>query len=289
MENLKIKSQILVESLPYIQKYHGKTVVIKFGGSTMKDKKSENSVIKDIVLMKLVGMKPVIVHGGGNDINIMLERLNIEPNFIEGLRVTDKKTIEVVEMVLAGKINKNLVNKIQLENAESVGISGKDCRTLMCKKNYVNGKDIGYVGKIEKVNNHLLHSLIDNDIIPVIAPIGTDIEGNTYNINADTAASAIAASLKAENLIYLTDVDGIYRDFDDKDSLISKLDLVSARELIKEDSISGGMIPKIQNCIESLENGIENIHMINGNIEHCLLFEIFTDKGIGTTFTQDNT
>jgi len=285
MENLKIKSQILVESLPYIQKFHGKTIVIKFGGSTMKDKESEDSVIKDIVLMKLVGMKPVIVHGGGKNIN-KLERLNIEPNFIEGLRVTDKKTIEVVEMVLAGKINKNLVNKIQLENAESVGISGKDCRTLMCRKKYANGKDIGYVGEIEKVNNHLLCSLISNDIIPVVAPIGTDVEGNTYNINADTAASAIAASLKAEKLIYLTDVDGIYKNFPDKDSLISKLSLTSAKELLEEETLTGGMIPKIQNCIESLENGIPNIHMINGNIEHSLLFEIFTDMGIGTMFTQ---
>jgi acetylglutamate kinase len=252
----------------------------------MKDEASKDSVIQDIVLMKLVGMKPVIVHGGGNDINIMLKKLNITPVFEEGLRVTDKKTIEVVEMVLAGKINKCLVNKLGLQNVESVGITGKDCRSLICSKKTVNGKDIGYVGEIKKVNNNLIKSLLDNDVIPVIAPIGTDEIGNTYNINADDAASAIASSLKAEKLIYLTDVDGIYKDFEDKDSLISKITPLSGKQLIESGAVSGGMIPKIKNCLESLENGIKSIHIINGNLEHSLLFEIFTDEGIGTMFCE---
>lgn len=286
MDDLNLKAKILIESLPYIKKFHGKIVVIKFGGSTMDDKEAEDCLIKDIVLMKLVGMNPVVVHGGGKDINEMLEKLNIEARFEKGLRITDAETIEVVEMVLSGKINKNIVKKFQVQGTEAVGISGKDCMTIIAGKKMPGGKDIGYVGEVEKVNTHLLSSLISNDIIPVIAPIGTDKEGNTYNINADTAASAVATALKAEKLVYMTDVDGIYSDFKDKSTHIQRISISDARELVDSGNISGGMIPKIENCIESMEKGINNIHIINGHIHHSLLFELFTDNGIGTMFSK---
>jgi acetylglutamate kinase len=279
-----IVSSINNKELKILQELIGKIVLVKFGGSTMKDPDSAAYIIEDIAFMNNMGIKPVIVHGGGDDINKMLTRLDIKPIFEEGLRVTDAETIEVVEMVLAGKINKNIVNQLHMHQAYAAGITGKDCHTLICNKKIINEKDLGYVGEICEVNNRLIHSLLENSIIPVIAPIGTDPQGNTYNVNADDAASAIAASLKAEKLIYLTDVDGIFLDFHNKDSLIRKITPDIGHKLIQDGAVSGGMIPKIKNCLESLEKGTVNIHIVNGNTPHALISILVDNASKGTTF-----
>lgn len=278
------KAKILIEALPYIKEFNGKTVVIKYGGSAMVDEQIKASVIEDIVLMKLVGFKPVVVHGGGKEINTMLTKVGIESTFHEGLRITTEDTMEVVEMVLAGKVNKSIVQLIQNHEIGAVGISGKDGKTLKVNKKVVNGVDIGYVGEITKVDTKLIKSLLENDFIPVIAPIGTDEEGKTYNINADYAASAIAGALNAEKLIFLTDVEGVLRDVNDKTSLISKI-TVEEVDIFKADGIiSGGMIPKVDCCVEGLHMGVNNVHILDGRVQHSMLLEVFTNSGVGTMF-----
>lgn len=282
MDKYIYQAKTLMEALPYIKKFNNKTVVIKYGGSAMIDEKLKMSVIKDITLMKLVGIRPVVVHGGGKKINVMLEKVGKESVFIDGLRVTDDETMEIAEMVLSGSINKEIVQMFQQQGIKAVGISGKDGRTILAKKKMPGGKDIGWVGEIEKVNPELLNSLMNEDFVPVVAPIATDENNHTYNINADYVASSVASALKAEKLVYLTDVEGVLKDVEDKDSLVSKISIQDIDEYKKDKIITGGMIPKIENCKKSIEEGVNSVHILDGRVEHCLLLEIFTNSGIGT-------
>ncbi|MDA3846949.1 MAG: acetylglutamate kinase [Vallitaleaceae bacterium] len=284
MQKIIDKAKILIEALPYIKEFNNSILVVKYGGSAMIDEKIKETVIEDIVLMKLVGLKPVIVHGGGNEISGMLNKIGITSEFVNGLRITDEETVEVVEMVLSGKVNKSIVQLIQNHDINAVGVSGKDGKTLKVKKNIVDNHDIGFVGEITKVNTKLILSLIENDFIPVIAPIGTDDAGQTYNINADYAASAIAGALKAEKLIFLTDVEGVLRDVKNLDSVITKIDINEVPEYINAGVISGGMIPKVECCVEGINAGVKNVHILDGRVEHCMLLEIFTKSGVGTMF-----
>lgn len=276
------KAKILIEALPFIKRFYDKTVVIKYGGSALINPKIKETLIKDIALMKLVGMHPVIVHGGGPDINSFLDKMHIESKFINGLRVTDKETMEIVEMVLAGKLNKSIVTDIESQGVKAVGISGKDGGILMAKKIEKNGVDYGCVGDIDTVDPSLIQSLICNDFIPVIAPIAKDLEGNTYNINADYAAVAIAGALEAEKLVFLTDVEGVLKDVNDSDSIMSFIQADKVHDLIEDGTISGGMIPKVECCMAAVEKGVNNVHILDGRVEHCLILEIFTPEGIGT-------
>lgn len=276
------KAQVLIDALPYIREFNGNTVVIKYGGSAMLDPNINKTIVQDIVMLKLVGLKPIIVHGGGPEINNMLNRLGIKSQFINGLRVTTKETMEVVEMVLAGKVNKQIVEMIAEQGGCPVGLTGKDGKILRAKKLEKDGVDLGYVGDIVKVNTRLMKSLIDDSFIPIIAPIGADDEGNTYNINADYAAVAIAGAMHAEKLVFLTDVEGVLKDKDDPSSLISFLSDQEARDYIKEGVIAGGMIPKVECCMEAIEKGVSMVHILDGRKKHALLLEIYTPNGIGT-------
>ncbi|NDL66916.1 acetylglutamate kinase [Anaerotalea alkaliphila] len=278
------KAKVLVEALPYIKQFNGKIVVVKYGGSAMVDDKVKETVIEDLVLMKLVGFKVVIVHGGGKEINALLDKVGKKARFVNGLRVTDEETMEVVEMVLAGKVNKDVVQMIQNHDLNAVGITGKDGKTLKVRKVYSEGADIGFVGEITHVDTKLINTLLENDFIPVIAPIGTDEKGQTYNINADYAASAIAGALDSEKLIFLTDVEGVLRDVKDKESLISKIRLDEVDGLIASGVISGGMLPKVDCCVEGINKGVKNVHILDGRVEHSLLLEVFTTSGVGTMF-----
>ena len=280
------KAKILIEALPYIQRLAGKTVVIKYGGNAMVDPALTHAILEDITLLKYVGVNPIVVHGGGPDINSMLGRLGIESRFVNGLRVTDGATMEVVQMVLSGKINKDIVSELNCLGAHSLGLCGKDANLIECvKKPARDGVDLGFVGQITHINIKLLDILAKDEYIPVIAPIGVDSEGNSYNINADTVAGEIAAALKAEKLLFLTDIDGIYMDPADKSSLISRITVAEINRLIGEGVISGGMIPKVQGCINAVLGGVGRTHIVNGTIPHPILLEIFTDKGIGTMVT----
>ena len=276
------KAKILIEALPFIKRFYDKTVVIKYGGSALINPKIKETLIKDIALMKLVGMHPVIVHGGGPDINSFIDKMHIESKFINGLRVTDKDTMEIVEMVLAGKLNKSIVTDIESQGVKAVGISGKDGGILMAKKIEKNGVDYGCVGDIDTVDPSLIQSLICNDFIPVIAPIAKDLEGNTYNINADYAAVARAGALEAEKLVFLTDVEGVLKDVNDSNSIMSFIQADKVHDLIEDGTISGGMIPKVECCMAAVEKGVNNVHILDGRVEHCLILEIFTPEGIGT-------
>jgi len=281
MDQILIKAQTLIEALPYIQKFNNKKVVVKYGGSAMLDENLQLNVIKDVALLKLVGMQPIIVHGGGKEITKWLNLLGHESKFVEGLRVTDELTMEVAEMVL-GKVNKNLVQMVEKLGVRAVGISGKDGSTLKVERKTVNGQDIGFVGNIKEVNVELINTLIDNDFIPIIAPIGLDDDFRNYNINADDAACAVATAIGAEKLVFLTDIEGVYADTDDKNSLISVLTLEKADELLASGYIGGGMLPKLKNCVDAVRNGVRRVHILDGRMEHCLLLEFFTNKGIGT-------
>ncbi|CRZ34682.1 N-acetylglutamate kinase [Herbinix hemicellulosilytica] len=281
MDQIVLKAQTLIEALPYIQKFNNKKVVVKYGGSAMLDENLQSNVIKDVALLKLVGMKPIIVHGGGKEITKWLERLGHKSVFVEGLRVTDEITMEIVEMVL-GKVNKSLVQMVERLGVKAVGISGKDGNTLKVEKRYVNGKDIGYVGNIKEVNTDLINTLIDNDFVPVIAPIGLDENFVNYNINADDVACAVATAIGAEKLVFLTDIEGVYADPEDKNSLISVLTLEKADELIAGGFVGGGMLPKLKNCVDAVRNGVSRVHILDGRMPHCLLLEFFTNRGIGT-------
>ncbi len=281
MELWQEKAEVLIEALPYIQRFRGKTIVVKYGGSAMVDKNLQRAVITDVALLKLVGFKPIIVHGGGKAISKWVKKAGKEPRFVNGLRVTDKETMEIAEMVL-GRINKNLVAMMESLGVKAVGISGKDGNTLQVEKKLSGGVDIGYVGQVKNLNPGLLNTLMENDFIPVICPIGLDDDFQTYNINADDAACAIATSVKAEKLAFLTDIEGVYRDPLNPQTLISELTVPEARELIGQGNIGGGMLPKLQNCIDAVEQGVSRVHILDGRIEHCLLLEFFTNKGIGT-------
>ncbi len=275
------RADVLIEALPYIQKFSGKIVVVKYGGSAMVDPEIQKNVIKDVALLKLVGMKPVIVHGGGKEISKWVGLLGKEPVFVAGKRVTDAETMEVAEMVL-NKVNKNLVQFMEQLGIKSAGICGKDGCTLHVKRATVEGQDIGFVGDIDKVDPSLLLSLLEQDFVPVVAPIGLDDNFQAYNINADDAACAIAEALDAEKLTFLTDIEGVCRDPKDKSTLISRLSIAEAESLMKNGNIGGGMLPKINNCIHAIEQGVGSVHILDGRMAHCLLLEFFTDKGIGT-------
>lgn len=277
----KSKAEVLIEALPYIQKFNRKIIVVKYGGSAMVDEELKKKVIEDVVLLKLVGFKPIIVHGGGKEISKWVDKVGMETHFVNGLRVTDVPTMEIAEMVL-NRVNKNLVSLVQNLGIEACGISGKDGEILKVTKKLSNGEDIGFVGEVKEVNPKLILDLIENDFLPVICPVGTDENGNSYNVNADDAACAIAKAVKAEKLAFLTDIEGVYRDKDDPGTLISELDLEEAHELIKDGYIGGGMLPKLNNCIDAVENGVSRVHIMDGRIPHCLLLEIFTNNGIGT-------
>lgn len=275
------KANVLIEALPYIQRFHGKTIVVKYGGSAMVDVELQKSVIRDVALLKLVGFRPIIVHGGGKEITKWVNKVGLETNFINGLRVTDQDTMEVAEMVL-NKINKNLVSMMEKTGLKAVGISGKDGTILHVEKKLSGGKDIGYVGEVTKVNTDLLDTLLDNDFIPVICPVGADDDFHSYNVNADDAACAIATAVQASKLVFLTDIEGVYQDPLDKRSLISEMTIPEAEAFLLSGNVGGGMLPKLQNCIDAIRAGVSRVHILDGRIEHCLLLEFFTDKGIGT-------
>ncbi|MDD3277725.1 MAG: acetylglutamate kinase [Lachnospiraceae bacterium] len=275
------KAEVLIEALPYIQRFNRKIIVVKYGGSAMVDEDLKRNVIEDVVLLKLVGFKPIIVHGGGKEISRWVGKVGMEPKFINGLRVTDKDTMEVAEMVL-NKVNKELVSLVESLGVKAVGISGKDGALLNVEKKLSDGQDIGFVGDIKKVNPKVIYDLLEKDFLPIICPIGMDDEFNSYNINADDAACAIAKSIDAEKLAFLTDIEGVYRDAKDPSSLISELHVNMAQKLIDDGNVGGGMIPKLHNCIDAIENGVSRVHILDGRIPHCLLLEIFTNKGIGT-------
>jgi len=280
------KAKILVEALPYIKEFNGITVVIKYGGSALINEEIKNTVMQDVALMKFVGFKPVIVHGGGPDINAMLNRVGIESKFINGLRVTTEETMEVVEMVLAGKLNKAITTELNMQGIQAVGISGKDGGMLKVKKLMPDGADIGLVGEVESVDTKLIQTLIDNDFVPVISPIGVDEEGNSYNINADYAAVAIAGALKAKKLEFITDIAGVMRDVNDPNSVYSRITVREIRDMIASGQISGGMIPKVECCIAGVEAGVKDVHILDGRVEHCLILETFTKEGIGTLIEE---
>ncbi len=287
MEEIIEKAQILTEALPYIKEFSGITVVIKYGGSALVNENIKKTLIKDIALMKYVGFKPVVVHGEGKDINQMLEKLDIKSEFRNGLRVTDEKTMEVVQMVLAGKLNKNLATELCSQGIKAVGICGKDADFLKVKKLSSDGDDLGLVGEITNVDTSLINTLIDNDFVPVISPIGVGDDGKSYNINADYAAVAVAGALHAQKLVFITDVPGVLADINDPSSVISVINVNKVKDMIKSGIISGGMIPKVDCCIAGVDAGVDNVHILDGRIEHCLILEIFTRKGIGTLIESE--
>ena len=276
------KAQVLVDALSYIQKFAGDTVVIKYGGSAMTNEVVKQSVLKDIAVLKSVGIKPVIVHGGGKDINTWLNKVGIESEFKNGLRVTTKETLEVAEMVLSGKLNKGLVQHMERIGTHAVGLSGKDGDMLTVKKHLSDGADIGYVGEIVDVKTDLIETLLLNGYTPIISTIGLDDKYNAYNINADDVATAIARALKASKLVFLTDIEGVLKDPNDPSTLISKIDTESAKELFASGVIQGGMMPKLHNCIDAVQDDVKKVHILDGRMEHSLLNEIFTTNGIGT-------
>ena len=283
MENLNItnlqRAEIITQALPYIQKYHNKIIVVKYGGNAMISEELKLQVMEDLVLLWLIGVKPVLVHGGGPEISDMLKKVGKKSEFVDGLRVTDKETAEIVQMVLAGKINKQLVNLLGEFGVNAVGISGIDGHLIEAK---VKDDRLGFVGEITKVNVQPILDLIEKDYIPVVSTVGCDSEGNVYNINADTAASYIAGAMKAERLITMTDIPGILRDVNDPDSIIKKVTTEEARQLFKEGVISGGMIPKVECCIEAIEKGVRRVTILDGRVPHALLLELLTDEGAGT-------
>lgn len=287
MENWLQKASVLNEALPYIQRFHGKTIVVKYGGSAMVEHELKKSVIRDVALLKLVGFRPIVVHGGGKEITKWTKKVGIETTFINGLRVTDKDTMEVAEMVL-NKINKGLASMMEKLGVNAVGISGKDGTILRVDQKVLpDGSNLGYVGEVKKVNADLLNTLLDNDFVPVICPIGSDDNYHSYNINADDAACAIAEAMGAAKLVFLTDIEGVYRDPHDKSSLISRLTVSEAEELLQSGNVGGGMLPKIQNCVDAIKAGVSRVHILDGRLEHCLLLEFFTDRGVGTAIIGD--
>ena len=286
MEILKAKAETLIEALPYIQQFNRKIIVVKYGGSAMTDEELQENVIKDVTLLKLVGFKPIIVHGGGKEISRWVDKLGMEPRFVNGLRVTDEATMEIAEMVL-NKVNKNLVRMVSELGVRAVGISGKDGGLLQVKKRMPDGEDIGYVGEITEVDPKILYDLLEKDFLPIVAPIGIGENFDTYNINADDAACAIAKAVGANKLAFLTDIEGLYKDINDKSTFISRITASQVDKLIEEGWIAGGMLPKLNNCTDAIRAGVSNVHILDGRLAHCLLLEIFTKQGIGTQIMSD--
>ena len=288
METLIKKANILIEALPYIQKLSGKLVVIKYGGNAMLNEDLTQKILQDVTLLKYVGVHPVVVHGGGPEINKLLQALSIEPKFHNGLRITGAETMEVVQMVLTGKINKDITAKLNLLGGKAIGLCGKDANLIeVVKRPEKDGVDLGYVGDIVNINTRLIEFLAYDEYIPVIAPVGVGPDGLSYNINADTVAGEIAARLKAEKLMFLTDIDGIRSDPKNPETLIHQIGIEEIHKMIKDGSIEGGMIPKVLGCINSVEQGVNRTHILDGTIPHPILLEIFTDKGIGTMVVRD--
>jgi len=286
MEKVLQKAEVLIEALPYIQRFNRKIIVVKYGGSAMSNQELQKNVIKDVTLLKLVGFKPIIVHGGGKEISRWVGKVGKEAKFVGGLRVTDGETMEIAEMVL-NKVNKDLVTMVQELGVKAVGVSGKDGGLLQVEKKYADGQDIGFVGEITQVNPKVLFDLLEKDFLPIVAPIGLDENFQTYNINADDAACAVAKAVNAEKLAFLTDIEGLYKDINDKSSFISRLSASQAEELVSDGLIGGGMLPKLNSCISAVRNGVKRVHILDGRIPHCLLLEIFTRQGIGTAMIND--
>lgn len=286
MQKYLEKAEVLIEALPYIQRFNRRIIVVKYGGSAMVDEDLKARVIQDVTLLKLVGFKPIIVHGGGKEISRWVNKVGMEPKFINGLRVTDEPTMELVEMIL-GKVNKSLVQLVEALGVRAIGISGKDGKLLTVDKKLSQGQDIGFVGEVKKVNADILYDLLEKDFLPIVCPVGLDDENNTYNINADDAACAIAKAMKAEKLAFLTDIEGVYKDPKDPETLISELTVSAAQRLMDDGYIGGGMLPKLNNCIDAIHAGVSRVHILDGRIPHCLLLEIFTNKGIGTAILND--
>lgn len=290
MTNSVEKAAVLIQALPYLQRFSGNTVVIKYGGNAMLNDELKKSVMQDIIFLKYAGIRPVVVHGGGPEITGMLKKLGKQSTFVSGLRVTDEETVEIAEMVLVGKINSEIVKYLNFLGAKAIGLSGKDADLIIAAKHLAkvreNGEvkevDIGFVGDVLKINTGIVEKLLDEGYIPVIAPIGVGKDGSTYNINADYVAGEVAAALGAEKLALITDVEGIYRDYNDKSTFVSTLSLAEAQEMIKEGTIDGGMIPKVEACVKALAAGVAKTHIIDGRKPHSLLLEIFTTEGIGT-------
>lgn len=287
MQKIMQKAEVLIEALPYIQRFNRKIIVVKYGGSAMSDEELQKNVIKDVTLLKLVGFKPIIVHGGGKAISSWVAKVGKEPVFVNGLRVTDEETMEIAEMVL-GRVNKNLVKMVQELGVKAVGISGKDGGLLTVDRKYSDGRDIGYVGDIKEVDAKILYDLLENDFLPIVAPVGLNDDFDTYNINADDAACAIAKAVGADKLVFLTDIEGLYRNIEDKSSFISRLTASEADKLIESGIIGGGMLPKLHNCTEAIRAGVSRVHILDGRVPHCLLLEIFTKDGIGTAIISDD-
>lgn len=275
------KAQILIEALPYIRKFNSKIILIKYGGSAMENEGIKHCVMQDIALLKLVGLKPIIIHGGGKDISSLCEKLGVKSEFKQGLRVSDAQTTKIAEMVLY-QINKNLVQHLQSLGVRAVGLCGKDDGLFQCTK---KDENLGFVGEISHINPELLQNLLEKDYLPIIAPLGMDSDLNTYNINADDAACALAKCLKAEKLVFLSDIAGLYENFEDKNSLISKITTTRAKALLS--SLQGGMLVKLKSCIDACENGVKKVHILDGRVEHSLLLEFFTDDGVGTLVVRD--
>ncbi len=286
MDKYLSKAEVLVEALPYIQRFNRKIIVVKYGGSAMSNEELQKNVIKDVTLLKLVGFKPIIVHGGGKEISRWVGKVGKEAKFVNGLRVTDEETMEIAEMVL-NKVNKSLVTMVQELGVKAVGISGKDGGLLKVDKKYSDGQDIGFVGDIKEVNAKILYDMLEDDFLPIVAPIGLDDNFQTYNINADDAACAIAKAVGAEKLAFLTDIEGLYKDINDKSSFISRLSASEADKLIADGYIGGGMLPKLTNCTSAIKNGVNRVHILDGRIPHCLLLEVFTNNGVGTAILSD--
>jgi acetylglutamate kinase len=278
-QDLLLKARVLTEVLPYIKKHRGKTVVLKFGGNAMERDQNREMFASDIVLMRYVGINPVIVHGGGPQITSYMERLSKEVSFVEGHRVTDSETMEIAKMVLVGKVNKEIVSLINRHGTLAIGLSGEDGNLIMAKKRFApDGSDLGWVGEVESVNRTIIDELIGFGLTPVIASVGSDANGNSYNINADTVAGEVAASIKADKIIYLTNVKGITA----RGGLVSKIDVQEGRAMLERGEISEGMLPKVESCLNALEAGVDRAHIIDGTTEHALLLEVFTDGGVGT-------
>lgn len=287
MEKLIRKAETLIKALPYMQQFHGKTIVIKYGGNAMINEDIKNSVMEDITLLKFIGLKPVVVHGGGPDISAELKAHGVQSEFVNGLRVTDEQTVNIARMVLVGKTNKEIVSGLNQKGGKAVGICGIDGGLLQCEKLYteVDGKktDIGYVGNVIKVNPELINLITSDEYIPVIAPIGTDDEGQSYNVNADTVAGVVASALGAEKLMLLTDINGVH---DKEDNVIAEMSCSDIDSYIADGTISGGMIPKVLGCKDAIDAGVERVHIVDGRVPHCILLEIFTNEGIGTMITK---
>lgn len=286
MQKYLDKAEVLIEALPYIQRFNRRIIVVKYGGSAMVDEELKAQVIQDVTLLKLVGFKPIIVHGGGKEISRWVGKVGMEPKFVNGLRVTDEATMELAEMVL-GKVNKGLVQLVESLGVRAIGISGKDGKLLSVNRKYAGGEDIGFVGEVKDVNATVLYDLLEKDFLPIVCPVGLDDNYNTYNINADDAACAIARAMRAEKLAFLTDIEGVYKDPENPETLISELTVTEAHKLMREGYIGGGMLPKLHNCIDAIEYGVSRVHILDGRIPHCLLLEIFTNKGIGTAIINN--